>query len=91
MVAGLSYAAAGLEVVRRLGGRVEFLREADAICAGWQSVARTGALLLRRRRAIDGNWREVAIGGADGGVVAPPPAGDRYAATLLIGGLEAEG
>ena len=46
-----------------------------AIGVRWQSVVRTGALLIRRRREIGGDWL----------------VGSPYAATLLIGGLEAEG
>ena len=69
--------------------------------AGWGIVAPlpVGELLTRCRPDIDGDWREVAIDGAGGGIVAPPPAligGDwrgcsPHAATLLIGARKANG
>ena len=50
----------GVPLVRTFG-RCRWCELAGAICAGWRSVARTEALLLRLRRVMGGNWREVVI------------------------------
>ena len=83
----------------RTFGRCRWCELAGAICAGWRSVARTEALLLRLRRVMGGNWREVVSSwcgrgrccSAAGGRSEAIGAGLPHVATLLIVVLEAEG